>query len=65
MEQILLKDISKHKEGKEVIKERQHGLTKCKSCLTILLALYNRVTECISGQRKSYEYHLTGLLQGL
>ena len=51
MEQFILEVISRHVEDKKVIRNRQHGFSKGRSCLTDLVAFYNGVTGWIDEGR--------------
>ncbi|CAM4603988.1 unnamed protein product [Lepidochelys kempii] len=47
MEQVLKESILKHLEGRKVIRNSQHGFTKGKSCLTNLIAFYDKITGSV------------------
>lgn len=51
MKQIILEIISKHIKGKKVIESVQHGFMKGKSCLTDLMAFYNKVISLMDEGR--------------
>ncbi|PKU47733.1 reverse hypothetical protein [Limosa lapponica baueri] len=57
MKQILLEDMSKYMEGRNVITDSQHVFTKGKWCLTNLLAFYDGVTALVDqGRAKDFIY---------
>lgn len=51
MGQILWETILRCVEDREVLGDSQHGFRKCKSCLAIFVAFYNRVTALVENER--------------
>uniref|UniRef100_A0A493TVJ9 Reverse transcriptase domain-containing protein n=1 Tax=Anas platyrhynchos platyrhynchos TaxID=8840 RepID=A0A493TVJ9_ANAPP len=47
MEQIMLRIITWHLQGKQVIRPSQHGFMKGRSCLTNLISFYDKVTHLV------------------
>ncbi|CAM5133953.1 unnamed protein product, partial [Eretmochelys imbricata] len=47
MEQVLKESILKHLEERKVIRNSQHAFTKGKSCLTNLIAFYDKITSSV------------------
>ncbi|CAM4506372.1 unnamed protein product [Lepidochelys kempii] len=54
MEQVLKESILKHLEERKVIRNSQHGFTKGKSCLTNLIAFYNKITGSVNEGKAMY-----------
>ena len=47
MEQIVLREITRHVQGNRGIRPSQHGFTKGRSCLTNLISFYDLVTHLV------------------
>ena len=47
MEQIILRVITRHLQGKQAIRPSQHGFMKGRSCLTNLISFYDKVTRLV------------------
>ncbi|PKU41131.1 rna-directed dna polymerase from mobile element jockey- hypothetical protein [Limosa lapponica baueri] len=58
MEQILLEAMSRHTDGRKVIRESQHGFIIGKSSLNNLLAFYNEMMELLNKGRATADIYL-------
>uniref|UniRef100_A0A8B9TZ31 Reverse transcriptase domain-containing protein n=1 Tax=Anas zonorhyncha TaxID=75864 RepID=A0A8B9TZ31_9AVES len=52
MEQIILRVITRHLQGKQVIRPSQHGFMKGRACMTNLISFYDKVM-CLVDERKA------------
>lgn len=50
-EKIFLEGITKHMDDRDVIRCSQHGFTKGKLCLNILVTFYNGVTPLVDKEK--------------
>lgn len=51
MDQITLRAITEHMEDNQGIRQRQHGLTKGRSCLTNLASFYGKISHLVDKEK--------------